>query len=244
MPYRNAKIYSDGSHYIAIPQTTNPQRRKKRPERTVRTGTEMQTMTDKTETKTAEETLTPKERFERIFRENNGKRKAEKIEILTEELKQDFETEEQARDFVQRNMERLQRNMIVRKTRLARKINLNEWNWFCTFTYASDKHTEESFRKGLSAMLKRMVYRKGWRYICVWERGGETNRLHFHGVFYIPENGTPGTLEATCKSSTKVWKNAPLAAVGTPIFARSSVNGFRLTQRYRMVPASSTNWTK
>ena len=51
MPYRNAKIYSDGSHYIAIPQATNPQRRKKCPERTVCTGTEMQTMTDKTEEK-------------------------------------------------------------------------------------------------------------------------------------------------------------------------------------------------
>ena len=195
MPYRNAKIYNDGSHYIAIPQTTNPHRRKKSPERTVCTGTEMQTTTDKTETETAEETLTPKERFEKIYRENNGKRKAEKIEILTKELKWDFEAEEQARDFVQRNMELLQRNKIVRKTRLARKINLNEWNWFCTFTYASDKHTEESFRKGLSSVLKRMVYRKGWRYIGIWERGGETNRLHFHGIFYIPENGMPGRLE-------------------------------------------------
>ena len=68
MPYRNAKIYNDGSHYIAIPQTTNPHRRKKSPERTVCTGTEMQTTTDKTETETAEETLTPKERFEKIYR--------------------------------------------------------------------------------------------------------------------------------------------------------------------------------
>lgn len=93
-------------------------------------------------------------------------------------------------------MERITRNKIVRKTRLARKINLNEWNWFCTFTYASDKHTEKGFRKHLSGVLKRMVYRKGWRYIGVWERGGETNRLHFHGIFYIPENGMPGTLEA------------------------------------------------
>ena len=136
-----------------------------------------------------------KERFEKIYRENNGKRKAEKIEILTEELKQDFKTEEQTREFIERNIERLQRNKIVRKTRLARKINLNKWNWFCTFTYSNEKHTEDSFRKGLSDVLKRMVHRKGWRYIGVWERGGETNRLHFHGIFYIPENGMPGELE-------------------------------------------------
>lgn len=124
MPYRNAKIYNDGSHYIAIPQTNNPTKRKKSPTKTVCTGTELQTKENKTG-ETATEILTPKERFEKIYRENNGKRKADKIEILTEE---------QTREFVQRNIERLQRNKIVRKTRLARKINLNEWNFFCTFT--------------------------------------------------------------------------------------------------------------
>lgn len=194
MPYRSAKVYNDGSHYIAIPQTNNSTRRKKNPTKTVCTGKKLQTATNKTD-KTATEILTPKERFEKIYRENNGKRKAEKIEILTEELKQDFKTEEQTRKFIEKNIERLQRNKIVRKTRLARKINLNEWNWFCTFTYSNEKHTEDSFRKGLGEVLKRMVHRKGWKYIGVWERGGETNRLHFHGIFYIPENGMPGELE-------------------------------------------------
>lgn len=194
MPYRNAKVYNDGSHYIAIPQTNNLTKQKKSPTKTVCTGKELQTETNKTE-KTATENLTPKERFEKIYRENNGKRKAEKIEILTKELKQDFQTEQEAEEFVRTNIERIKRNKIVRKTRLARKINLNEWNWFCTFTYSDEKHTEESFRKGLSEVLKRMVHRKCWRYIGVWERGGETNRLHFHGIFYIPKNGMPGELE-------------------------------------------------
>lgn len=129
MPYRNAKIYSDGSHYIAIPQATNPQRRKKRPERTVCTGTEMQTAKNKTD-KTATEILTPKERFEKIYRENNSKRKAEKIEILTEELKRDFKTEQEAEEFVRTNIERIKRNKIVRKTRLARKITLTNGTGF------------------------------------------------------------------------------------------------------------------
>lgn len=125
MPYISAKVYNDGSHYIAIPQTNNSTKQKKNPTKTVCTGTELQTAKNKTE-KTVTELLTPKERFEKIYRENNGKRKAEKIEILTKELKQDFKTEEQAREFIERNIERLQRNKIVRKTRLARKINLNE----------------------------------------------------------------------------------------------------------------------
>ena len=194
MPYRNAKVYNDGSHFIAIPQTSSPHRRKKSPERTICTGKELQTHTDKTEKETAREALTPKERFERIYKENDGNGKAEKIDILTKEFEKDFGTEAEA--FVRENMERITRNKIVRKTRLARKINLNPWNYFCTFTYSDAKHTEESFRKGLSEVLKRMVHRKGWRYIGVWERGGERNRLHFHGIFFIPENGMPGALEA------------------------------------------------
>lgn len=31
MPYGECKIYSDGSHYIAIPHTTNPYRRRRKP---------------------------------------------------------------------------------------------------------------------------------------------------------------------------------------------------------------------
>lgn len=193
MPYGSAKVYNDGSHYIAIPQTTKPER-KKTPKKKVCTGKGLQTVKNKTD-KTATETLTPKERFERIYREYCGKRKAEKIDIITEEIKKEFKTEEQAREFVERNIERLQRNKIVRKTRLARKLNLNKWNYFCTFTYEDKKHTEESFRKGLGEVLKRLVHRKGWKYIGVWERGGETNRLHFHGIFYIPEEGAVGELE-------------------------------------------------
>ena len=90
MPYRNAKVYNDGSHFIAIPQTSSPHRRKKSPERTVCTGKELQTRTDKTEKETAREALAPKERFERIYKENDGKGKAEKIDILTKEFEKDF----------------------------------------------------------------------------------------------------------------------------------------------------------
>ena len=104
MPYRSAKVYNDGSHYIAIPQTNNPTKQKKNPTKTVCTGKELQTATNKTD-KTVTEILTPKERFEKIYRENNGKRKAEKIEILSQELRNDFKTEEQTREFVERNID-------------------------------------------------------------------------------------------------------------------------------------------
>ena len=133
MPYSQAKIYFDGSHYIAIPQTFNPYRRKKN---TKINKQLTQTLTDKTENKkSATEALPPKERFERLYKESNGKKKTEKIKNITKEMEKEFKDKDEAKDFVLRNMERITRNKIVRKTRLVRKLYLNEWNWFCTVTY-------------------------------------------------------------------------------------------------------------
>ena len=52
-----------------------------------------------------------------------------------QEMKKEFENEEGVKEFVERNMQRMERNKILRKMRLARKLNLNQWNWFCTVTY-------------------------------------------------------------------------------------------------------------
>ena len=49
MPYRSAKVYNDGSHYIAIPQTNNSTKRKKNPTKTVCTGKKLQTAKNKTD---------------------------------------------------------------------------------------------------------------------------------------------------------------------------------------------------
>ena len=111
--------------------------------------------------------------------------------------------EEQRQEFVERNSERKKINAIRRKVRLSKKANLQTWNFFCTFTYSDDKHTEESFRKSLRNTLKHLVSRKGWKHIGVWERGGDTNRLHFHGIFYIPPNGMVGELIEIRDYSTK-----------------------------------------
>ena len=53
---------------------------------------------------------------------------------------------------------------------------------------------EESFRKKLKSCLSTFCTRKGWKYMGVWERSPEKQRLHFHGLFAIPENTLPGTL--------------------------------------------------
>lgn len=83
----------------------------------------------------------------------------------------------------------------MRRTRLARKIHLQEWNWFCTFTYDDGKHTEQSFRTKLSTCLRHFSSRKEWRYVGAWERSPKKQRLHFHGIFFIPETAMPGRME-------------------------------------------------
>ena len=77
MPYRSAKVYNDGSHYIAIPQTNNSTRRKKNPTKTVCTGKELQTATNKTD-KTATELLTPKEDLRKFTEKTTAKEKPKK----------------------------------------------------------------------------------------------------------------------------------------------------------------------
>ena len=106
-----------------------------------------------------------------------------------------FENDRSAQDFVRDNTERKKRNEIVRRTRLARKIHLQEWNWFCTFTFDDGKHTEQSFRTKLSTCLRHFSSRREWRYVGAWERSPEKQRLHFHGIFFIPETAMPGRLE-------------------------------------------------
>ena len=48
--------------------------------------------------------------------------------------------------------------------------------------------------------------RKGWLYIGVWERAPETKRLHFHGIFYIPEGTLPGRNEEVRDFDTRSRK--------------------------------------
>ena len=162
MPYIGAKIYSDGSHYIAIPYHPKPFRRRK-PIR----------LSDSSEEHPV-----------------GGKPDIKVPKVETDEIGAE-------------EKEREKRNRIERRVRLSRKVHLNEWSYFCTFTYDDKLHTEETFRKKLSECLRRLSTRKGWRYIGVWERSPEKQRLHFHGLFYIPKEGMIGELHETTDYNTE-----------------------------------------
>ena len=218
MSYGEAKVYFDGSHYIAIPHTTRIV--KKRPKAveekiTVEVETPFEMEDDKSEPEEVKDLFelieksqpttekkkvkyvrqtTKRELFEEYYKESLKLAKRERSAYVVKKMLDLFESEKEAQEYVKENMERKQRNLICRRIRMTRKANLQEFNYFCTFTYDDKKHTEESFKKKLKMQLSSFASRRKWKYMGVWERSPKKQRLHFHGIFYIPEGSIPGEL--------------------------------------------------
>lgn len=186
MLYQKSKVYYDGSHYIAIPQENFKRKQFNRK----RSKTTTTTIVDQT-----------KQKFETAYAESQSLPKRERKKYIAEKMRSEFSTTEQAIDYIEQNIERKKNNLAKRRVRLWRKIYLQEWNYFVTFTYDSQKHTEETFKARLRNTLKHLVSRKEWKYIGVWERSPDKQRLHFHGIFHIPQ--MIGTLEQANDYSTK-----------------------------------------
>lgn len=100
--------------------------------------------------------------------------------------------EKKRREFLQENFKRKGHNEKARKRRMERKMALNGFNYFVTFTYSDEKMTREQFIKKLKAYLRNNVNRNGWKYIGVWEGLDESVRLHFHALMYISAETLPG----------------------------------------------------
>ena len=165
MHYPKSKVYFDGSHYIAIPHTEQPWKKRKR-----------DICRDKNEEKVKE-----------ILESKKDKVKSEKIKETVEEIDKEIKDIEKSKEIVKKVLNKEKRNRMVRMTRLYRKVNLQQWTHFCTFTYDSEKLSEENFKKKLLNCLRHLSSRKGWKYIGVWERSPVNQRLHFHGIFVIPK---------------------------------------------------------
>ena len=106
------------------------------------------------------------------------------------------------RKYVLEKIDKKQRNLWKRIKRFKRKVNMNRWNYFVTFTYDPKKHTAESFRKKLRKCLSNLHTRRGWKYIGVFEEGANRT-LHFHGLLYVPEGEIVGEVVARREFSTK-----------------------------------------
>ena len=107
------------------------------------------------------------------------------------------------RKYILERMEKKQRNLWKRIKRFKRKVNMNRWNYFVTFTYDPKKHTAESFRKKLRKCLSNLHTRRRWKYIGVFEEGGANGTLHFHGLLYVPDDEMVGEIVEKREYSTK-----------------------------------------
>lgn len=179
------RIYSDGSHYIAREAT-----HAKAPQRTKRDKTEID------------------EIFAFLYADGlkcdmTDKELREFIKTNLEDCFPDFPDLEK---YVNENVDRLNRNAWQREKRFRRKAYLNRWNYFVTFTYNGKKHTEETFRKKLRKCLSNLHTRRGWNFMGVWERGEETNRLHFHCILYVPAGQMVGKITQKKEYSKRLGK--------------------------------------
>ena len=214
MDYPKTKVYFDGSHYIGIPHEKQPWKKRK----------------NKLKEKNIHE-----EKVKEIYKESTGTKK-EKIENTINKVNEEINDIEKSTQLVNETLEREKRNRIVRYTRLIRKIRLQVWTHFCTFTYDSNKLTEEQFREKFLNCLRHLAYRKNWKYVGVFERSPDLKRLHFHGIFLISQ--MIGEIVETKDYSTKTHQ-MQIARQNTFFLERFGRNDFRPLDQHSIQDAIS-----
>lgn len=141
------------------------------------------------------ERVTRESEFTRLYDSSEGLKGEERKEKIVNGILRLFPNREAAEIYVERKFENKKRAIIARRVRFFRKAYMNDFNYFATFTYDDAKHTEESFRKKLMKCLQNFHTKYDWKYMGVWERGAKTQRLHFHGLVYVPPNTMPGNMD-------------------------------------------------
>lgn len=225
MSYGETKVYFDGSHFVAIPHTTRfIKRQPEKIEESITIVEEIQDLKSGNEiksknTNSMQETempiqekpkisrkITKKELFNELYKKYITSTRKERKKLIIRDMTPYFERLEECKNYVQVQIDRKIRNLICRRIRMIRKANLADFNYFCTFTYDSKLHTEETFKKKLIKTLSYFANTRNWKYMGVWERAPETNRLHFHGLLEIPNETMPGNLIEKCDYSFSACK--------------------------------------
>lgn len=225
MIYGETKVYYDGSHYVGIPHNPRPVSRKrpKIEDKSLATKKTKSDPTEESvdqvyefeevedfgifntgedlpedlpaNSDVGEHILTHKELFENLYKQHIDTPRRERMRLVFHDIREYFENDDEAKAFVRENFARKARNLMMRRIRMTRKANLQDFNYFCTFTYSSKLHTDESFKKKLKIAFRNFCFRRGWKYMGVWERSPEKKCLHFHGIFYIPGGDVPEGFE-------------------------------------------------
>lgn len=110
-------------------------------------------------------------------------------------LYESFPEEKHIEEFADEAAEREYNALCARKKRFRRKAYLNEWTHFVTVTYDSSRmESEDEFRTKVNRRFSYLHDYYNWRYMGVWERGEQNDRLHFHALVYVPEGAMIGAI--------------------------------------------------
>lgn len=134
------------------------------------------------------------EEFLRWYRESLELKKKRRYSFIASKMAPYFTDKEELHRFLHRKLACRERAKMTKRLRCIRRAALHDMNYFCTFTYDSKKMNEEEFEKKLLNTLSHFASRKGWKYMGTWERGKDTDRLHFHAIMHIPEGAMSGEL--------------------------------------------------
>lgn len=178
MPYGETKVYFDGSHYIAIPHTTRPTKRRPKPleekivvvdkveeengdkpfpelsetevESTQQPAEETreEMTTEPTSSQPTTREMTRKELFEELYEKSKEMRKGERKRFIVNGMIEHFPNNERTEEYVTKNLERKLRNLICRRIRLWRKFTCKS-----STIFALSPMTARSIPKNLSASL-------------------------------------------------------------------------------------------
>ena len=144
MSFGGAKIYFDGSHYKAIPKELQLSTKPKSKRQSKKKEILVMKSNDNGEVMTT--AIDINELFEQLYKENKDKKQRNVIKEIVKGLKPYIKNEDTLNEIIEKNLSKKKRNFIERKKRLYRKINLNKWSYFCTFTY-DDKNTRKKVLK-------------------------------------------------------------------------------------------------
>jgi len=135
--------------------------------------------------------------------EKNALASDEMLDYIQAGLENLYPASSTLRKYILEKIDKKQRNLWKRIKRFKRKVNMNRWNYFVTFTCDPKKHTEESFRKKLRKCLSNLHTRRGWKYMGVFEYGEANGAIHFHALIYVPEGEMIGDIVAVSEYSKK-----------------------------------------
>ena len=131
-----------------------------------------------------------KKPFETAYKGTESKTKGEKRSPKSQRnWLRHFGNENEASAFVAEQMGRVQRNLITRRMRLARKIHLGNWNYFAR-SPMTIKNTRKKASKKLE-LFQKLCHRKGWIYIGVWGS--------------VPQSGNDCTSRSVLRAPNAGW---------------------------------------